>query len=60
MTGRGATSFLVAAGRKPRPELQSILTDEAKLSAAASYHNIPAEWARFWIGQELNRNDRRN
>jgi hypothetical protein len=57
---RGATSFLVATARKPSAELRAILADEAKLSAAASYHNIKPEWARFWIGEELNRNDRRN
>lgn len=57
--GRGATSFLVASIKKTRGELQAILTDPAKLSAAAAYHNIPDTWARFWIGEELNRNDRR-
>lgn len=57
---RGATSFLLAAMRKPRAELQSIRADETKLSAAATYHNIKPEWAYFWIGEELNRNDRRN
>ena len=56
---RGATSFLLAAGKKPRAELQAILADEAKLNEAAAYHNIKPEWARFWIGEELNRNDRR-
>lgn len=56
---RGATSFLLAAMKKPRRELQTITADPAKLSAAASYHNIPEAWARFWIGEELNRNDRR-
>jgi hypothetical protein len=57
---RGATSFLVAAGRKSRSELQAILTDDERLRAAAFYHKIPAEWAKFWIGEELNRNDRRS
>lgn len=60
MSGRGATSFLAAALKKPRAELQAILSDPAKLSAAAAYHNIPAEWARFWITEEASRNDRRN
>lgn len=57
--GRGATTFLVAAIKKPRAELQAILADEAKLSAAAAHHNIKPEWARFWIGDELNRNERK-
>jgi hypothetical protein len=60
MEGRGATSFLVAAIKKPRSELQATLADPDKLNAAAAYHNIKPEWARFWIGEELNRNDRRN
>lgn len=58
--GRGATSFLVAAAKKPSSELRSILADETKLSAAAEYHHIKPEWARFWIGEELNRNGRRD
>ena len=60
VNGRGATSFLLVAGKKSRTELNAILADAEKLSAAATYHNIPEEWARFWIGEELNRNDRRN
>jgi hypothetical protein len=60
MSGRGATSFLLAAFRKPRAELHAILADDARLNAAAAYHDIKPEWARFWIGEELNRNDRRN
>lgn len=60
MNERGATSFLLAAGKKTRAELNAILADAEKLSAAASYHNIPEEWARFWVREELNRNDRRN
>ena len=59
MEGRGATSFMLAAIKKPRAELHAILSDPTKLNAAASYHNIKPEWARFWIGEELNRNDRR-
>jgi hypothetical protein len=58
--GRGATSFLLAAGKKRRAELHAILADEAKLIAVAAYHNIKPEWARFWITEEANRNDRRN
>lgn len=58
--GRGATSFLIAAFKKSRAELHAILSDPQKLSGAASYHRVPDEWARFWIGEELNRNDRRN
>lgn len=58
--GRGATSFLVAAFKKPRAELQAILADEQKLIAAARYHDIKPEWARFWIAEEANRNDRRS
>lgn len=57
---RSATSFLLAAFRKSRAELHAILSDPAKLSAAAEYHNIKPEWARFWITDEMNRNDRRN
>lgn len=57
--GRGATSFLIAAFKKPRAELQAILADPAKLEQAAAYHGIKPEWARFWIGDELNRHDRR-
>lgn len=57
--GRGATTFLVAGIKKTRAELQGILADPKKLSAAASYHNIPDAWARFWITDELNRNSRR-
>lgn len=60
MSDRGATSFLVAAARKPTAELQAIMADEAKLMVAAEYHGIDPEWARFWIGEELNRIDRRN
>jgi hypothetical protein len=57
---RGATSFLLAAAKKPRAELQAILADPEMLSAAAEYHNIKPEWARFWIAEELNRNERRS
>ena len=56
---RGATSFLLAAFRKPRAELAAILADSVKLEAAAAYHGISPVWARFWITDELNRNDRR-
>lgn len=59
-SGRGATSFLVAAIHKPRGELSMILNDPERLNAAAQYHNIKPEWARFWISEELNRNDRRS
>jgi hypothetical protein len=55
MTERGATTFLVAAAKKRRSELQAILSDPAKLNAAASYHKIKPEWASFWIREELNR-----
>lgn len=58
--GRGATSFLIAAIKKTSADLQSILADQSKLSAAAAYHNIPDAWARFWISEELNRNNRRH
>jgi hypothetical protein len=58
--GRGATTFLVATAKKRRGELQAFLADPAKLQGAAAYHHIPEEWARFWIGEELNRNDRRS
>lgn len=54
---RTATSFLVAGIKKTRADLQAILADPAKLSGAASYHNIPDAWARFWITDELNRTD---
>jgi hypothetical protein len=57
---RGATSFLVVCMKKTRPELQAILTDDARLNEAAAFHNIKPEWARFWITEESNRNDRRN
>lgn len=60
MSGLGATSFLVAAIKKTSAELNSILADPAKLSAAASHHNIKPEWAQFWIRDELNRKDRRD
>jgi hypothetical protein len=56
---RGATSFLSAAIKKPRDELRAILTSDERLNEAAAYHNIKPEWARFWISEELNRNDRR-
>lgn len=56
----GATSFLIAAMGQPRAELQSTISDEAKLMAAAARHEIKPEWARYWITQELGRNDRRN
>ena len=56
---RSATSFLVAAFAKTRAELHATLGDPAKLQAAASYHNIKPEWARFWLTEEANRNDRR-
>ena len=55
---RGATSFLLAAQKKPRADLDAILADPAKLQAAAAFHNIKPEWARFWIADELNRNGR--
>ena len=57
---RGATSFLVAAFKKSRAELQAILASPGKLSAAASYHNIKPEWAKFWLTEEASRSDRRN
>lgn len=60
MSERGATSFLIEAGKKPSADLHGFLADERKLATAAAYHNIPVEWARFWIREELNRNDRRN
>jgi hypothetical protein len=56
---RGATSFLVAAIKKSRGELQEVLADPLKLNAAAAYHNIKPEWAQFWLTDECNRNDRR-
>lgn len=56
---RGATSFLVACFKKTRAELVATLDDPAKLSSAASYHNIPTDWARFWMKEEAHRNDRR-
>ena len=51
---------ITSAIKKPRPELSAVLNDPAKLSAAAAYHRIPVEWARFWLNEEINRNDRRN
>jgi hypothetical protein len=51
---RGATSFLLAAGKKASAELLAILADPTKLIEAAAYHNIPPDWARFWISEELN------
>lgn len=60
MPDRGATSFLVAAIKKPTTELQAILSDPGKLTKAAEYHGVKPEWARFWISDELNRTDRRN
>ena len=58
MTDRGATSFILAAMKKPRKELELIRDDPAKIATAAAYHNIKPEWAKFWIGEELNRGRR--
>jgi hypothetical protein len=57
---RGVTSFLVAAIKKPRRELEAVAGDPAKLCAAAKHHRIKPEWAGFYIREELNRTDRRN
>jgi hypothetical protein len=57
--GRGAGTFLVAAAKKQRRELQAILASPEKLTEVATYHNIKPEWARFYITEELNRNERR-
>lgn len=49
-----AGSFIVAAMAKTRDQLS-----RASLPSAAAQHEIPVEWARFYLTQELNRNDRR-
>lgn len=50
-----ASSFLVACMRKTQRELEA-----ANLESAARQHNIPVDWARFYLREELNRGDRRS
>lgn len=45
-----AGSFLVACMRKSADELR-----RANIEAAAKQHEIPVEWARFYLTEELNR-----
>jgi hypothetical protein len=45
-----AGSFLAACIRKSREELA-----KADITKAARDHQIPVEWAQFYIREELNR-----
>ncbi|MBA3670270.1 MAG: hypothetical protein H0W71_09475 [Sphingomonas sp.] len=49
-----AGSFIAACIRKTRVQLEA-----ANIESAARQHEIPVEWARFYLRDELNRNDRR-
>ena len=49
-----AGSFIAACMSKSRAALQA-----ANIESAARQHQIPTEWARFYLTNELNRSDRR-
>ena len=46
----GAQSFLIACMKKKPDELL-----RANIEAAARQHEIPLDWARFYLTEELNR-----
>ncbi len=48
-----AGSFIVACMKKTTAELRA-----ANVESAARQHQIPAEWARFYLKEELNRANR--
>lgn len=48
-----AGSFIVACMRKTPEELRL-----ANIESAARQHEIPVEWARFYLNEEMNRGDR--
>lgn len=51
-----AGTFISACFRKTSAELRAALKAPEK---AAADHEIPAEWARHYLTEELNRGDRR-
>ena len=48
-----AGSFIVACMKKNAADLRA-----ANIESAARQHEIPVDWARFYLTEELNRGDR--